>query len=258
MIANKVVFVLSSVAALTNALPQQINLISKLPEKPIEDPAEWAWGEHPKNGFGFKARNGLSVEQCLKNPKYIKTPACKFPAEVCIEFPEYASLAVCADAQYSKSFCLANPVLVSANGCKKFKAEVCSTDISLAQSSACADAKYPKSFCLANPVLVSANGCQKFKSDICASDVKLAQTSACADAKYPKEFCVANPVLVEAKGCREFLADVCSTSVKLAESPSCAGAADEITFLQCVSDGAVCRAKICDKKIPNKEFCPAL
>ena len=35
----------------------QINLISKLPEKPIEDPAEWAWGEHPKDGFGFKARD---------------------------------------------------------------------------------------------------------------------------------------------------------------------------------------------------------
>jgi len=238
MIANKVVFVLSSVAALANALPQQINLISKLPDKPIEDPAEWAWGEHPKNGFGFKARNGLSVEQCLKNPKYIKTPACKFPAEVCIEFPEYASLAVCAGNTYP--------------------AEVCASSIQFALLEGCADAKYPKSFCLANPVLVSANGCQKFKSDICASDVKLAQTSACADAKYPKEFCVANPVLVEAKGCREFLADVCSTSVKLAESPSCAGAADEITFLQCVSDGAVCRAKICDKKIPNKEFCPAL
>jgi len=154
MIANKVVFVLSSVAALANALPQQINLISKLPDKPIEDPAEWAWGEHPKNGFGFKARNGLSVEQCLKNPKYIKTPACKFPAEVCIEFPEYASLAVCAGNTYP--------------------------------------------------------------------------------------------------------AEVCASSIQFALLEGCAGAADEITFLQCVSDGAVCRAKICDKKIPNKEFCPAL
>jgi len=221
MIANKVVFVLSSVAALANALPQQINLISKLPDKPIEDPAEWAWGEHPKNGFGFKARNSLTIEQCILNPSTAGTVHCRdydytFPVDICIEYPAIAGTKPCQDAQYPKSFCLANPVLVSANGCKKFKAEVCSTDISLAQS------------------------------------------SACADAKYPKEFCVANPVLVEAKGCREFLADVCSTSVKLAESPSCAGAADEITFLQCVSDGAVCRAKICDKKIPNKEFCPAL
>jgi len=176
MIANKVVFVLSSVAALTNALPQQINLISKLPEKPIEDPAEWAWGEHPKNGFGFKARNGLSVEQCLKNPKYIKTPACKFPAEVCIEFPEYASLAVCAGNTYP--------------------------------------------------------------AEVCASSIQFALLEGCAGIQYP--------------------ADVCASSIQYALLEGCAGAADEITFLQCVSDGAVCRAKICDKKIPNKEFCPAL
>merc|ERR1711860_172672 len=141
MIANKVVFVLSSVAALANALPQQINLISKLPDKPIEDPAEWAWGEHPKNGFGFKARNGLSVEQCLKNPKYIKTPACKFPAEVCIEFPEYASLAVCAGNTYPAEVCASSIQFALLEGCAGAAEEVtlfqCSKNKEVCNSKLC-------------------------------------------------------------------------------------------------------------------------
>jgi len=154
MIAFRTFVVFSSVLLLVQSAPQQINLISKLPEKPIEDPAEWAWGEHPKDGFGFKARNSLTLEQCLASPLLAGTP-------------------------------------------------------------------------------------------VCEGNV------------FPKEFCLENR-LVTADGCKQFLGDICTLSIDLAESLACAGAADEITFLQCVSDGAVCRAKICDKKIPNKEFCPAL
>ena len=34
-------------------------LLSQLPDDPIEQPApdSWAWGRHPKNGFGYKARH---------------------------------------------------------------------------------------------------------------------------------------------------------------------------------------------------------
>ena len=79
----------------------------------------------------------------------------------------------------------------------------------------------------------------------------------CLDALYPKEFCLGNPVIISAKGCLKFKGDICTSSLELAESSSCAGAADQITFLQCVSNGDVCRAKICDKQVPKKSFCKA-
>ena len=34
----------------------QLPLQSSLPDRPIEDPAAWAWGRHPRNGFGYKAK----------------------------------------------------------------------------------------------------------------------------------------------------------------------------------------------------------
>ena len=34
----------------------QLPLQSILPNKPIEDPAAWAWGRHPRDGFGYKAK----------------------------------------------------------------------------------------------------------------------------------------------------------------------------------------------------------
>ena len=74
---------------------------------------------------------------------------------------------------------------------------------------------------------------------------------------FPKDFCVTNRLAV-APGCRQFLADICTQSRTLAESSSCAGAADEITYLQCVGDPMICRAKICDKRVTNKDFCPPL
>ncbi|XP_023347718.1 uncharacterized protein LOC111716482 isoform X4 [Eurytemora carolleeae] len=214
----------------------KIKLQSLLPVDPIEEFDSWAWGEHP-NGLGYKARNGLSVDQCFKNPYLIDTPACKFPAAVCIEFPEYATRKVCAGNRYP--------------------AEVCASSLTFALLEGCADALYPKEFCVANPVLVSAKGCQKYLADICSLDVKLALSPPCADAQYPKDFCLGNPVLISAKGCEQFKGDICTSSLELAESSSCSGAADQITFLQCVSNGDVCRAKICDKQVPKKSFCKA-
>ena len=34
----------------------QLPLQSSLPDRPIEDPAAWTWGRHPRNGFGYKAK----------------------------------------------------------------------------------------------------------------------------------------------------------------------------------------------------------
>ena len=34
-----------------------MTLQSKLPTDPIEQPDDWAWGRHPKDGFGYKARH---------------------------------------------------------------------------------------------------------------------------------------------------------------------------------------------------------
>jgi len=252
---SKVITSLSLFVAGVHLLPfPQVDLLSELPKEPIEPFAEWAWGLHP-NGLGYKARNSLTVDQCLKNKKMINTPACKLPTELCIKFPEFAPMIACQDALYPKEFCLANTVLVSAKGCQKHLTAVCSSSLDLATSNPCADAEYPQGFCVSNPVLVGAKGCRPYLSAVCSTGVEVATKPVCADAEYPKDFCVSNPVLIKAKGCAPYKTDLCSLSVELAESPACAGAADDITYLQCIGDGAVCRAKICDKRVPNKDFC---
>ncbi|XP_023347708.1 uncharacterized protein LOC111716481 isoform X4 [Eurytemora carolleeae] len=202
MFFSKVFLIVSSVILATQSFPQ-IKLQSLLPVDPIEEFDTWAWGEHP-NGLGYKARNGLSVDQCLKNPHLIDTPACKFPAKLCMDVPEYATKQACAGNQYP--------------------AEFCATDIKIALLEGCADALYPKEFCVANPVLVSAKGCQKYLADICSLDVKLALSPPCADVLYPKKFCMSSPVLVSEKRCHKILlclSDICSLDVKLATSPPC-------------------------------------
>ncbi|XP_023347706.1 uncharacterized protein LOC111716481 isoform X2 [Eurytemora carolleeae] len=257
MFFSKVFLIVSSVILATQSFPQ-IKLQSLLPVDPIEEFDTWAWGEHP-NGLGYKARNGLSVDQCLKNPHLIDTPACKFPAKLCMDVPEYATKQACAGNQYPAEFCATDIRIALLEGCagNQIPAEFCATDIKIALLEGCADALYPKEFCVANPVLVSAKGCQKYLADICSLDVKLALSPPCADATYPKDFCVGNPVLISAKGCEKFKGDICTSSLELAESSSCSGAADQITRKQCTSNGDICRAKICDKRVPNKDFCKA-
>ena len=55
--------------------PQSVQLSSQLPANPIEPPDTWAWGQHP-NGLGYKAKNGLSLDQCIKNPVQANTLLC--------------------------------------------------------------------------------------------------------------------------------------------------------------------------------------
>ena len=54
---------------------QGVQLASQLPANPIEPPESWAWGDHP-NGVGYKAKGGLSLDQCIKNPHQANTLLC--------------------------------------------------------------------------------------------------------------------------------------------------------------------------------------
>merc|ERR1712018_463677 len=49
-----------------------VELLSKLPEEPIDPPNDWAWGQHP-NGIGYKASNDLLYKNCLATPN---SPLC--------------------------------------------------------------------------------------------------------------------------------------------------------------------------------------
>ena len=41
---------------LTHPSPLLVPLKSKLPQEPIENPADWAWGLHPDNGLDYSAK----------------------------------------------------------------------------------------------------------------------------------------------------------------------------------------------------------
>merc|ERR1712062_533224 len=100
------VFLLISGISLSLALPSPATgvLRSQYPEEPIENPAEWAWGQHPRNGLGYKAKDNLEVEVCLANPHYINTAKCKLPLEVCLDNPQYLSSLGCRD-HLTGTFC---------------------------------------------------------------------------------------------------------------------------------------------------------
>lgn len=49
-----------------------VELLSQLPEDPIDPPNDWAWGLHP-NGLGYKASNDLLYKTCVATPN---SPLC--------------------------------------------------------------------------------------------------------------------------------------------------------------------------------------
>merc|ERR1712203_512687 len=67
---SRVCLLTSSLVSLSTALPSPATgvLRSQYPEKPIENPANWAWGQHPRNGLGYNAKDDLELEVCLANP----------------------------------------------------------------------------------------------------------------------------------------------------------------------------------------------
>eukprot|EP00090_Calanus_glacialis_P025619 TRINITY_DN40115_c0_g1_i1.p1 TRINITY_DN40115_c0_g1~~TRINITY_DN40115_c0_g1_i1.p1 ORF type:complete len:108 (-),score=26.66 TRINITY_DN40115_c0_g1_i1:37-360(-) len=87
--------------ALSSPLPsaQKPPLVSLLPAKPIEPPATWSWGKHP-NGLGYKAKNGFSLSQCIKNPSMANSLLCEAATKemtwtLCKENPSVQDTALC-------------------------------------------------------------------------------------------------------------------------------------------------------------------
>ena len=78
-------------------LPQ--NLQSLLPLEPIEDPNNWAWANHPRQGFSYKSKDSLSVEVCLQNPKLIATAKCQLPLDVCLSNPQFIAQVGCSGSE---------------------------------------------------------------------------------------------------------------------------------------------------------------
>merc|ERR1712010_294116 len=108
----------STLVSLSTALPATGVLRSQLPEKPIENPANWAWGQHPRNGLGYNAKDDLELEVCLANPHMIATPKCKIPLDICLDNPQWLPLVGCSGNEYPLETCLAYPTLLTKPVCQ--------------------------------------------------------------------------------------------------------------------------------------------
>ena len=114
---------------------------SQYPEEPIENPAEWAWGQHPRwmqtktfsplnifrNGLGYKAKDNLELEVCLANPHMIATAKCKIPLDLCLENPEWLPLVGCSGEGYPRQVCLDFPNLITSPACEGQNCTPCSS-----------------------------------------------------------------------------------------------------------------------------------
>ena len=100
------------------ASPVFVDLKSSYPVNPIEDPESWAWGEHPDNGLGYKAKDDLEVEVCLANPSFINTAKCKLPLEVCLDNPQYLSSLGCRE-HLTGSFCARTKEITLTPACQE-------------------------------------------------------------------------------------------------------------------------------------------
>merc|ERR1712062_647590 len=145
---SRVCLLTSSMVALSSALPSPATgvLRSQYPEKPIENPADWAWGQHPRNGLGYNAKDDLELEVCLANPNMIATPKCKIPLDICLENPEWLPLVGCS-AHYNPfgafplDACLAYPPLLTKPACQaNLTPQLCASTPSITRLSACTTA----------------------------------------------------------------------------------------------------------------------
>merc|ERR1712037_547143 len=145
----------STLVTLSTALPATGVLRSQLPEKPIENPANWAWGQHPRNGLGYNAKDDLELEVCLANPQMIATPKCKVPLDICLDNPQGLPLVACSAhhttfGAFPLDACLAYPTLLT--------------------EPACQGNEYPLETCLAYPTLLTKPVCQaNLTPQLCAS-----------------------------------------------------------------------------------------
>eukprot|EP00090_Calanus_glacialis_P027143 TRINITY_DN4271_c0_g1_i4.p1 TRINITY_DN4271_c0_g1~~TRINITY_DN4271_c0_g1_i4.p1 ORF type:complete len:177 (+),score=33.27 TRINITY_DN4271_c0_g1_i4:97-627(+) len=149
--------------------PLLVPLASKLPANPIEDPADWAWGQHPSNGLGYKAKNSLTVEVCLANPAMVNTAKCVLPLDVCLANPQHLSSLGCSGNKYPLDVCLDNTQLLSQPSCSdNLSGSVCAQnpDITLipACSGALADYEPTLPECMTNKkALCSLDLCGSFE-----------------------------------------------------------------------------------------------
>merc|ERR1712037_177158 len=155
----------STLVTLSTALPATGVLRSQLPEKPIENPANWAWGQHPRNGLGYNAKDDLELEVCLANPHMIATPKCKVPLDICLDNPEWLPLVGCSAhhttfGAFPLDACLAYPTLLT--------------------KPACQGNEYPLETCLAYPTLLTKPVCQaNLTPQLCASTPSITRLAAC-------------------------------------------------------------------------------
>merc|ERR1739844_750692 len=158
----------STLVTLSTALPATGVLRSQLPEKPIENPANWAWGQHPRNGLGYNAKDDLELEVCLANPHMIATPKCKIPLDICLDNPQWLPLVGCSAhhttfGAFPLDACLAYPTLLP--------------------KPACQGNEYPLETCLAYPTLLTKPVCQaNLTPQLCASPPSITRLAACTAA----------------------------------------------------------------------------
>merc|ERR1711910_217459 len=113
-------------------------LRSQYPEKPIENPADWAWGQHPRNGLGYNAKDDLELEVCLANPNMIATPKCKIPLDICLANPEWLPLVGCSGEGLPLQVCLDFPKLLTSPACEaNLTPQLCASPPSITRLSAC-------------------------------------------------------------------------------------------------------------------------
>merc|ERR1712037_546717 len=128
----------STLVTLSTALPATGVLRSQLPEKPIENPANWAWGQHPRNGLGYNAKDDLELEVCLANPHMIATPKCKVPLDICLDNPQWLPLVGCSGNEYPLQVCLDFPKLLTKPACQaNLTPQLCASTPSITRLAAC-------------------------------------------------------------------------------------------------------------------------
>merc|ERR1711936_1564871 len=156
-ITNKItkmmqIFVATLLLSRVEGSPVLVELQSQYPANPIEDPPTWAWGQHPDNGLGYKAKDNLEVEVCLANPHYINTAKCKLPLEVCLDNPQYLSSLGCSGHSLPREVCMANPSVLTSPSCagNKYSLDVCLQYPEILGEPSCADNLTPP-LCASNP-----------------------------------------------------------------------------------------------------------
>merc|ERR1712141_576312 len=143
MYFSRVCLLTSGMVALSSALPSPATgvLRSQYPEKPIENPADWAWGQHPRNGLGYNAKDDLELEVCLANPNMIATPKCKIPLDICLENPEWLPLVGCSGEGLPLQVCLDFPKLLTSPACEaNLTPQLCASTPSITRLAACTTA----------------------------------------------------------------------------------------------------------------------